>query len=164
MGDTERPSELVQRLHRLRVERGLTIQEMAEKCDLPKSSLESYMRTEGARRPGVEALVAIGNGMDVSIDWLVGRTDKRPVSDSDRRRYALAVYDIVLGLLREIEHRETSVVKNGLVDGRPVESFAAKMMLHFVAKTGLFPADDEGTFFNLDTIVQAVGDRETEKE
>lgn len=75
MTNSEPVPEIVTRLHTLRARNGLTIQQMAERCGLPESSLESYMRLSGAKRPGLDALLAVANGMDVSIDWLVGRTD-----------------------------------------------------------------------------------------
>lgn len=73
-----------QRLRQVRNERHLTIQEMSEIVVLPKSSLESYLRAKDPKKPGVEALVSISNGMGVSTDWLVGLSET-PALDADGR-------------------------------------------------------------------------------
>lgn len=106
MVDIEAPSELVQRLHSLRVGRGLTINQMADQCGLPKSSLESYMRMSGAKRPGIDALASIASGLGVSLDWLVFGSE---VAGADANRLvrlsaqaaALAVFRGLLTLHRD---------------------------------------------------------------
>ena len=75
MDDIEEPDILVQRLHQIAVRHGLNVKDVAEKCGVPKSSLERYVRLKGAKRPGIDALIMSAKGFDVSIDWLVGRTD-----------------------------------------------------------------------------------------
>ena len=107
MVDIEAPSELVNRLHGLRISRGLTIQLMAEKCGIPKSSLESYMKLSGAKRPGVDALTAIADAMDVSIDWLVGRAVDSFPPKLSQREYALACFAVVSGLINWIREKQS---------------------------------------------------------
>ncbi|MDP5308155.1 helix-turn-helix domain-containing protein [Paracoccus spongiarum] len=142
MIDVARPSELVHRLHRLRVDNGLTIQEMAERCGIPKSSLESYMRTEGARKPGLDALVAISDGMRVSLDWLVGRAADNFDAEATKKDFALACFNVVQSLIdwmraQQSEH-DTSIFDAGTVAGIPDPEIAAKSMLIFVAMTERF--------------------------
>lgn len=48
---------------------GLTITAAAAKCDIPYSSLQNYIR--GEREPKVDALVAIGTHLSISMDWLL---------------------------------------------------------------------------------------------
>lgn len=108
MADEASPSELVQRLHQLRISKGMTIQQMAEACGLPKSSLESYMKTTGAKRPGIDALIAISNGTKVSIDWLVGRSDKPSQAEFSKEDYAVFCHSVVLRLLSRILFEEQS--------------------------------------------------------
>lgn len=144
MGDTGAPTELVQRLHKLRVGRGLTIQQMAEACDLPKSSLESYMRLDGARRPGVDALVAIADGMQVSIDWLVGRAADSFSPKLTEKDYAMACFSVVLGLINWLREKqaasEPTVIGKETIAGVPDSEVAAKSMLVFVENMALFRA------------------------
>lgn len=147
MTDVERPSELVHRLHRLRYDRGLTIQEMAEKCGLPKSSLESYMRPEGARKPGLEALVAIGDGMQVSLDWLAGRSAENFEPRASKKDYAIACFNVVSLLIRwmreEQTRRDTTIFGDDVVAEVPDAEVAAKSMLTFVELTRSFAANSQ---------------------
>ena len=142
MNESEQPSIVVERLHSLRVRRGLTIQQMAEKCGLPKSSLESYMKMEGARRPGLDALLAIGDGMEVSIDRLVGRSVYSfPATVADRD-YAMACFAVVCGLINWLRRRQSelvqSVVEQDAIAGIPDAEVAAKSMLLFVERMEAF--------------------------
>ena len=68
MADAMKSTDVAERLRALQTERGLTIQEMAKKCGLPKRSLENYMNLKASQRPGVDALISIADGMNVSID------------------------------------------------------------------------------------------------
>lgn len=144
MSDVERPSELVHRLHRLRVQRGLTIQQMAEQCGVPKSSLESYMKISGAKRPGVEALTAIADGMKVSLDWLVGRAPDSFPPQVSQKDFALACFGVVQGLIGWM--RETQARTDGTIFGPDTVAgvsdaeVAAKAMLDFVERMQVFAA------------------------
>ena len=149
MREDAQPDILVQRLHMLAVQRGLTIKEMAQKCGVPKSSLEGYMRLKDAKRPGVDALVAIADAMGVSTDWLVGRSDARQLGEGERRRMALAMFRLTVEILRDIETAQQAstdpIVKDGKVGPRPISDFAAQVMLHFLSKQELveeFALDD----------------------
>jgi len=138
----EAPSELVNRLHGLRISRGMTIQQMAEKCGIPKSSLESYMKLSGAKRPGVDALTAIADAMDVSIDWLVGRAVDSFPPKLSQREYALACFAVVSGLINWIREKQSdspaSVVHKEDIAGTPDAELAANTMLAFVERLNLF--------------------------
>lgn len=150
MDDKAVPDVLVQRLHILAVQRGLTIKEMAQKSSVPKSSLEGYMRLKDAKRPGIDALVSIADAMGVSIDWLVGRSEGREVGEGERRRIALGMFQLVLEMLRDIDRAQASdtdpVVKDGKVGGRTIEDYTFMMMLHFLTKEQLFPELDFDSF------------------
>lgn len=142
MTDAEPPSELVTRLHSLRISKGLTIQQMADKCGIPKSSLESYMKTFGAKRPGIDALLSIANGMDVSIDWLVGRAVDSHSARLTQKDYALAVFAVVSGLVNWMRERQEAsqvpIIEKGKVAGVEDAQVAAKAMLEFVDRVNLF--------------------------
>lgn len=169
MIDGEAPNELVQRLRQLRVSKGLTIQQMAETCGVPKSSLESYMRMSGAKRPGVDALISIADNMDVSLDWLVGRSNRKNQSENDKQRYALTVFDIVLELLRDIDNAEedntASIIQNGKIGGRSLEDFAARTMLYFTSRAALFDQGDGlESIRSLNAILDAAYERKPDTE
>lgn len=140
MGDVEGPSELVSRLHSLRVKRGLTVQQMAERCGIPKSSLESYMKMSGAKRPGVDALIAIADGMDTSIDWIVGRSRSENAETFTKEEYAVFVNSAVTRLLTQlIQVANESPLKaldpaNEKVLGREANQIAALVMFDFLER------------------------------
>lgn len=142
MTNTDVPSELVNRLHALRISRGLTIQQMAEECSIPKSSLESYMKMNGAKRPGIDALISIADGMDVSIDWLVGRAKDSHSPRLSQKDYAMASFSMVSGLINWMrEQQKTSpapIITEAAVAGIDDAEVAAKSMLAFVEHVGLF--------------------------
>lgn len=120
MGDSAKPDELAVRLHLLRAREGLTIQQMAARCSIPKSSLESYMRAVDAKRPGVDALVAIANGMGVSIDWIVGRTGNSRDQRLEDRDYALACFSIVKAMLEHLQSLQRERPAQPIIDDRQV--------------------------------------------
>lgn len=142
MSDVAEPSELVNRLHRLRISRGLTIQQMAEKCGVPKSSLESYMKMSGAKRPGIDALIAIADGMDVSIDWLVGRAVDSHYPQLSQKDYAIACFSVVTSLIDWMKKQQNGsnkpIIDNNSIAGFDESEVAAKSMLIFVERMRLF--------------------------
>ena len=145
MGDTERPDVLVQRLLIVQHRAGLTIKEMAERCGVPKSSLESYMRFRGgAKRPGIDALIAISNGMEVSIDWLVGRSQDSFSPNLRQRDYALGCFNVVLALLEwlrtEQEKTPSPILASDTIAGLDDPTIAARSMMEFVETMQLYDA------------------------
>ena len=64
-----------ERLKQLRQERGLKQREMAERLGLALSSYQAY--EYAYRYPDFQGLIAIADLFDVSIDYLVGRSDDR---------------------------------------------------------------------------------------
>jgi transcriptional regulator with XRE-family HTH domain len=145
MGLDPKPFDVAGRLRQLQAWKGLTIQEMADRCGLPKRSLENYMNLKTPQRPGVDALLAVADGMDVSIDWIVGRSGGREVGEVDRRKIGLAMFRLTRDLLRDIEaaQRDTSepIIRDGRIGAKSIEDFAVETMLHFMSKERLFPAD-----------------------
>ena len=142
MTDIETPTELVQRLHTLRIARGLTILQMSEICGIPKSSLESYMKMFAAKRPGLDAIVAIADGMNVSIDWLVGRAVDNHSLRLTQKDYAMGCFATVSALLNWLHEEQEkcleTVIGNEVIAGIPDTEIAAKSMLTFVEKMQLF--------------------------
>lgn len=58
----------------LRTKSGLSQQELADKLNISKSSVNMYER--GERQPNFETLEIIADFFNVDIDYLLGRTDK----------------------------------------------------------------------------------------
>lgn len=120
----------------LRIEHRMTIAEMAEKCGLPKSSLESYVKLDGARKPGIEALAAIATAFDVSIDWLVGLSEVRPAQSAnsiDRAVACMAVVDSLLSRLADEQGKVSEpIIKGTTFAGVHKIEVAARAMLSYL--------------------------------
>ena len=67
-----------ERLRELRKERGLKQREMAEICGLKLRGYQQYEYNESY--PEVPGLVALADFFGVSLDYLMGRSDKREIS------------------------------------------------------------------------------------
>ena len=131
-----KPQDIAERLRSIQSSLGLTVQQMADQCGLPKASLVNYLNLKDPQRPGVDALVALAAGLSVSIDWIVGLSDIQPLNAQNRHHDALVVNSVVLRLLLEIEDRQKlyqePIVVDGKVDGRPFYEFAALTMLDYL--------------------------------
>lgn len=68
-------AQFCERLKLLRNERGIKQREMAENLGLALSSYQCYEYAH--RYPDFQGLIAIADFFDVSIDYLVGRSDVR---------------------------------------------------------------------------------------
>ncbi|MEY8316376.1 helix-turn-helix transcriptional regulator [Oscillospiraceae bacterium 50-58] len=68
-------TKLSERLYSLRKERNLTQLLAAEGMGIPFSTYRRYEKKE--REPDVSVLVQIADFYDVSLDYLVGRSEKR---------------------------------------------------------------------------------------
>ena len=63
----------------LRKETGLSQEKVARMCN---TSLQQYRRCEkGEQKPGFDKLIALADYFNVSLDYLVGRSSKREVTD-----------------------------------------------------------------------------------
>ena len=64
---------LSERLRELRAERGYTQAQVAIYCDITEKAYQNYELM--TRKPQIEILIKIADLFDVSIDYLVGRTN-----------------------------------------------------------------------------------------
>ena len=62
-----------QRLKRLRMQERLTRQTLSQLCGLSDNMVGSY--ESGTNRPGADALIAMADFFEVSVDYLLCRTD-----------------------------------------------------------------------------------------
>ena len=69
--------DFCQKLLLLRTEKGVTQSAAAEACGM---TLRQYQRFEkGEQKPGFDNLRHIADFYGVSVDWLMGRTERREV-------------------------------------------------------------------------------------
>lgn len=64
--------------------RGLTQAQLAEKTGLPSTSISHFENPEGTRKPSFDNLRKLANALDVTTDYLLGRSDDHagmPITD-----------------------------------------------------------------------------------
>ena len=66
------------RLKQCRKEKGRTQREVAIYCDITEEAYQNYELM--TKEPRLDVLIKIADLFDVSLDYLAGRTDKRPVN------------------------------------------------------------------------------------
>lgn len=70
------------RLKELRLKRGLTQKELAQKLNMQNTAISKYELNQ--RKPDTETLLEIANFFNISIDYLLGNTDKKePNTEND---------------------------------------------------------------------------------
>lgn len=69
---------LAKRLKQCRKEKGYTQCEVAIYCNITEKTYQNYELM--TREPKIEILIKIADIFDVSLDYLVGRTDKKEVN------------------------------------------------------------------------------------
>ena len=69
------PTTFGERFKQLREERGLTQPEIAKELGVIKQTISNYENND--REPEFSDLVKIADFFQISIDYLLGRTDKR---------------------------------------------------------------------------------------
>ena len=69
---------IAERLKLLRKKRNITQRIVARGADIGERQYQFY--ESGERKPSYEALLSIANYLDVSVDYLMGRTDKQEVN------------------------------------------------------------------------------------
>lgn len=69
---------LAKRLKQCRKEKGFTQREIAIYCDITEKTYQNYELM--TREPKLEVLLKIADVLHVSLDYLVGRTDKRQIN------------------------------------------------------------------------------------
>lgn len=63
------------RIKELRTEKGLTLIEMSNQLGIGKATINNYEL--GRSEPNISTLIKLAEYFDVSIDYLVGRSDER---------------------------------------------------------------------------------------
>ena len=69
--------ELAKRLQQLRLENNLTQAGLAQLCELPQPVISLFEKPDSNRLPTLATLVSLANVLNVSCDYLLGRTDDK---------------------------------------------------------------------------------------
>lgn len=135
---TTKQTDVAERLRLLQAKNDLTIQEMADRCGLPKRSLENYMNLKNPQRPGLDALVRIADGLATSVDWIVGRGEPDDDLYFTTEDYAYFCHVAVSGILLEVldaykrDPAQAIDPGNDLVLGHEVYDLSTVGMLEFL--------------------------------
>lgn len=62
-----------ERLNELRTSKNLTMERLGEQVDATRGTISNY--ENGNKRPSLEMLIKLATYFDVSLDYLIGRTD-----------------------------------------------------------------------------------------
>lgn len=62
-------------IRKARIEAGLTIKQLGEMIGIKESAMSRYER--GQSKPSILVVIAIADALDVSLDYLVGRSNKK---------------------------------------------------------------------------------------
>ncbi|MCT4662936.1 MAG: helix-turn-helix domain-containing protein [Tissierellales bacterium] len=81
------------RLRLLRTELGLTQKELADKLNIRNTAISKYEL--GEREPDIETLAFLSNLFDVSVDYLIGKSDER---NHDKPSMTIKRYNLVEGV------------------------------------------------------------------
>ena len=92
------------RLRRLQAEHGWSLQQVADRTGLSKSSVQNYTRKNDPQKPGVDAIIALANGLDVSTDWLLGISNTRDRSGPSGHQLSLVELAAKLVIEQFIAH------------------------------------------------------------
>lgn len=98
------------RLRMLRNEKGLTMQQMAEMLGITIGSWAKYERNEA--EPSFDKLIKIADIFNVSVDFLLGRTnvrnDKPRDNETNKKNYIVDIEDIMIGNLSALYCLQTN--------------------------------------------------------
>lgn len=75
-------SDLPSRIKKLREEKGLTQRQFADQFQISPSTIALY--EVGKRTPDADTLSKLASFFDVSVDYLLGRTNERKPSSADK--------------------------------------------------------------------------------
>jgi len=111
------------RLKELREKKGLSQEELAEKLDIPRSSVTHY-ENNAARIPRQNRLNEIADFFGVSVDYLIGRA-KSPGLNLNEEKFMKDIMDSKS--LEEIKSRNKLTV-----DGKPATDEEIKAAIAFI--------------------------------
>ena len=110
-----------ERLAELRVRCGYTQKVIGERVGVSKSAFANY--ENGERQPNFDTIVKIADALDVSVDYLLGRTDQPFMARSQESTEAKSLEETLTELRKGlVEGRYT-------LGGRPMTDFMKQVLL-----------------------------------
>lgn len=99
------------RLRELRLSKNLTLKALAEDLGLKESALSKYERSE--REPNIDMLITFANYFDVSVDYLIGKTDFKS-NDSQAISKELGLSEQSIEVLKKLSASKSFPTINNL--------------------------------------------------
>lgn len=96
--------------------RGLTQTQLAEKAGLPATSISHFENPEGTRKPSFDNLRRLANSLEVTTDYLLGRSDDHVGATVDN-----ALYRDVQNLTDQDKDFAQAMIKKMLEKNQPKE-------------------------------------------
>lgn len=104
------------RIRELRKRKGWTMKQLGQQLDLAESTISGYENE--IRRPDLELLIRLSELFDVTVDYLIGRTDEGPTNNlaAPELRETSASYNVAIldGRVESLTDEEARHLKNSL--------------------------------------------------
>lgn len=128
--------ELSQRIKELRKAKGYTQKELADFLSLAQTSVANY--ENGTRVPDTEKLQKLADIFEVSLDYLVGRKENKPLQKNLRASAIIDdLYKTYLGYLLEGDNASAKVfIIKSFEDGLPLEDIYHKILEKSLKEVG----------------------------
>jgi len=124
MSNDEWAERFRERLEVLRSRYGFSKAEMARRAGLPPRTLENYFKKQ---KPSVDAVLALAEGMNVEVHWLLGQESKRVPTDLVGEATWITLNRLFTDMIRASERGEV-VVSSDTILGQTPGKLAAAMM------------------------------------
>lgn len=112
---------LATRLKQLRLEKGLTLEQVAKDLNTTKVTISRYENS--VREPKSDTLRQLAHYFDVSIDYLLGDSDERKVITDDEKEIQVILEET----RKKLENNEGLMFDGELLDKEDIESLLQAM-------------------------------------
>ncbi|WP_199624510.1 helix-turn-helix domain-containing protein [Paenibacillus alkalitolerans] len=101
------------RIRELRKARGMTMKQLGQRLSLAESTISGYENE--IRKPDMDTLLQFADLFEVTVDYLLGRTEQPPAPVSEVRESVVPYnYAILEGEMETLTEDEAKHVKNSL--------------------------------------------------
>jgi transcriptional regulator with XRE-family HTH domain len=112
---------LATRLKQLRLEKGLTLEQVAKDLNTTKVTISRYENS--VREPKSDTLRQLAHYFDVSIDYLLGDSDERKIITDDEKEIQVILEET----RKKLENNEGLMFDGELLDKEDIESLLQAM-------------------------------------
>ena len=121
------------RLKELRIKKGVSQDNLADQLEIPRGTL-SHWETDGSRSPRTNRLEKIATFFGVSVDYLLGRSDQKDLSESAEH---------VLYKETDLSAENLRKKYNLTLDGKPITNEEVEVLLQKVKEFRLQKLGEE---------------------